>query len=667
MKLRSAQGIILVTLVCASAWAATVPEPRASGLISGTPEQLLSSCRGTMAEAKQAMEALKRTKKPAPANVLDTFDTIILRASDAAGRAGLAEQVLPAKEGRDAAQTCEQELSSYLTDVTLDRGVYDVLASVDGSKLKGPAKHFLDTTLRDFRRAGVDKDDAARARIKALNDELVKLGQQFEENIAADVRKVQFDVTSLNGLPDDLKKKYPADATGKVTLTTNNTDYFPFMKYSEDTEARRKFQFEYANRAYPKNDKVLLELFSKRYELAHLLGYKDYADFVTGDKMAGSSKAVSDFIDKINAAAMERSNLDYDELLAYKKKVDPSATQLNAWETSYLADKVLQANYSFDAKQMRPYLEYSRVKQGLLDLTAKMYGISYKRVNDAKVWHKDVEVYDVYSGTDRLGRIYFDLFPRDNKYKHYATFQLASGKRGMQLPEDVLVCNFPEPKDGQPALMEYGDVVTFFHEYGHLLHGIFRGRTDYSTADLEWDFIEAPSQMFEEWTREPQTLQTFARHYQTNEPIPADLVMRMRKSEQFGKGSGVRQQMLYAALSLHYHDRDPQNLDTTKLLVDLYPQFTRIPYVAGTHFQSAFDHLNSYSAMYYTYMWSLVIAKDMFSEFKKNGLANPETAARYRRAVLEQGGNKPAAELVRDFLGRDYSFQAYADWLNKGD
>jgi len=143
--------------------------------------------------------------------------------------------------------------------------------------------------------------------------------------------------------------------------------------------------------------------------------------------------------------------------------------------------------------------------------------------------------------------------------------------------------------------------------------------------------------------------------------------MRMRKSEQFWKGSGVRQQMLYAALSLHYHDRDPQNLDTTKLLVELYPQFTRVPYVADTHFQTAFDHLNNYSAMYYTYMWSLVIAKDMFSEFKKNGLADPATAARYRRTVLEQGGNKPAAELVRDFLGRDYSFQAYADWLNKGD
>jgi thimet oligopeptidase len=285
-------------------------------------------------------------------------------------------------------------------------------------------------------------------------------------------------------------------------------------------------------------------------------------------------------------------------------------------------------------------------------------------VPDAKVWHPDVETYDVYDGDRRLGRIYFDMFPRENKYKHYATFPLAAGKRGRALPEAVLVCNFPRPSSDDPGLMEHGDVVTFFHEYGHLLHAIFRGNTRWIGPDPEWDFIEAPSQMLEEWAWDPGVLQTFAKHYKTGEPLPVDVAKRMKTADDFGRGLQVRQQMFYAALSLDLYNRNPKGLDSTELVAQLQDRYTPFKYVKGTYMQEAFGHLDGYSAIYYTYMWSLVIAKDMFTVFKHDGLISPEAAARYRHAVLEPGGSKPAAMLVTNFLGRPYGFQAYEDWLN---
>jgi thimet oligopeptidase len=212
--------------------------------------------------------------------------------------------------------------------------------------------------------------------------------------------------------------------------------------------------------------------------------------------------------------------------------------------------------------------------------------------------------------------------------------------------------------------MEYDDVITFFHEFGHLIHGIMRGNTQWATGDLENDFIEAPSQMFEEWPKDPAILKTFARNYKTNEPIPAELAEKARAADEFGRALNVRQQMFYAAISLDFYNRDPQGLDQDKLVAQLQERYTPYKFVDGTHMQTSFGHLNNYSAVYYTYMWSLVIAKDMFTEFKKNGLLNPEVATKYRNTVLGASGTTPAADLVRDFLGRPYSFQAYADWLN---
>ncbi len=641
-----------------------MPAPGASSYLAGTAESFLASCRSDVDDGKKRIAAIKASQPPREAmSTLQAFDTALVVIIDAENRAGLAEQVHPSKPFRDAAQTCEQEVSRVLTDISLDKDMYQVLASLDGSRLDSAGSYYLRTTLRDYHRAGVDRDDPTREKIRALQDELVKIGQQFDQNIAADVRKLQLNVSDLDGLPEDFKRSHPADASGKVTLTTDNTDYFPFMDYAKSEAARKEFFVLYRQRAYPKNIDVLGQLLQKRHELANVLGYPDWAAYITEDKMVGTEQNAADFIEKITTAAQAGSKRDYDELLAYKKHEDPKAESVNAWDVAHLVRGAKIAKFGYDSQVIRPYFEYSRVLQGILDISSRMYGITYKPVTSAQVWHPEVTVYDVYDKSERIGRIYFDMFPRADKYKHYATFTLATGKKGFRLPEYVLVCNFPKATN-EPGLMERDDVITFFHEFGHLIHGIMKGNTDWAEGDLENDFIEAPSQMFEEWPKDPSILKLFARHYKTNEPIPAELAAKARAADDFGRALNVRTQMFYAAISLDFYNRDPQGLDTDKLVAQLQERYTPFKYVEGTHMHTAFGHLNNYSAVYYTYMWSLVIAKDMFTEFRKDGLLNPAVAAKYRNSVLAASGTKPAADLVRDFLGRPYSFQAYADWLN---
>jgi thimet oligopeptidase len=326
---------------------------------------------------------------------------------------------------------------------------------------------------------------------------------------------------------------------------------------------------------------------------------------------------------------------------------------------------------------MRPYFEYRRVKEGVLALCGRLFGVAFRPVADAAPWHPEVDVLDVFDGVDggdgdraggdrALGRVYLDMHPRDGKYKHYAQFALSHGLAGTRLPEAVLVSTFPRPGEG-PALLEHGDVKTFLHELGHLMHHVLGGRARWATQSgvaTEWDFVEAPSQMLEEWVWDPEALASFARHVDTGEPIPAEAVSRMRAADEYGKGLAVRQQMFYAALSLELHRRDPAGLDTTRLTAELQERYTPFRHVEGTWFQASFGHLDGYSAIYYTYMWSLVIAKDLFGPFRREGLFAPGPAARYRREVLERGGERPAAELVEAFLGRPFTFDAFAAWLD---
>jgi thimet oligopeptidase len=638
----------------------------AAELLVGKPEAFEQANQKALQQAEALVAKLKSSPAPrATAVTLAAFDDAMAALSDASSRASVARNAHPASAMRDVAERCEQQVDALATRLSLDRGIYDALRELSVEGEDAPTRFYLQRTLRDFRRAGVDRDEETRKRVQALNEELVRIGQEFSRNIREDVRSIEVDPADLAGLPEDYVRAHPPGANGKVTITTDYPDYVPFLSYARSGEARERLWRVYRQRAHPKNLSVLARMLEKRHELATLLGYPSWAAYVTEDKMIGSAQAAADFIARISAAAEKRAAEDYQALLERKRRDDPAAERVEAWDSQVLTEALRKERHGYDAQSVRPYLEMSRVQDGVLEVTSRLFGLEYRRAADAPVWHPDVACYDVLERGEVVGRFYLDLHPRDGKYKHAAQFTLQSGQAGKRLPEAALICNFPRPG----SLLEHSEVVTFFHEFGHLLHHLLGGRTRWagiSGVRTEWDFVEAPSQMLEEWCWDATVLQRFARHVDTGEPIPADIVARMRAADEFGKGMRVRQQMFYAATSLAFHDRDPAGLDTTALSAELQERYTPFRHVDGTYFQESFGHIEGYSAIYYTYMWSLVIAKDLFTVFHQEGLLDPAPASRYRRAILEPGGSAKAAELVRSFLGRDYDFRAYEEWLNAG-
>lgn len=614
-------------------------------------------CNAQLARARDLVDRLKSVPPAEPVEVLAVWNDITLAIANASGAASLLSQVHPEEAVRTEAERGEQEARRLMTEIGLDRDLFEVLERVDGEQLDAGAQRVLERSLRDFRRAGVDRDEATRERVRELARREVELGQEFSKNIRDDVRRVRLRPDQLGGLPDDYVAAHPPDEDGGVTVTTDYPDYVPFMTFAHDREARAALLRAFLNRAWPQNDSVLQELLTVREEHARLLGYSDWPSYDAEVKMIGRGEAIPEFIEQIARLAQSPAERDHDVLLERLRQDHPDADSVSSVDKAYYGEVVRREKFDVDAQRVREYFEFEKVRDGLLAVTGRLFGLEYQPVPDAPRWHDDVAVYDVYLEGDRLGRIHLDLHPREGKYKHAAQFDLVPGVAGRQLPEGALVCNFSR------NLMEHDDVVTLFHEFGHLVHHVLAGRHDwvrFSGVATEWDFVEAPSQMLEEWAWDTDVLQSFATD-RAGDPIPADLVAAMRRGEEFGKGYLARTQMFYAALSYHAHARVPDDL--TALVRELQGRYDLFSYVTDTHFHTSFGHLEGYTSGYYTYMWSLVIAKDLFSAFDPDDLFAADVARRYRDRVLAPGGSRDAADLVRDFLGRPYTFDAFEAWL----
>jgi thimet oligopeptidase len=635
-------------------------------LKSVTAKRFADDCLAGLRRAEMLRGEVLRAPRTID-ETLDRYNQLLTAASASNAMAGLMSEVHPEEAIRDAARECEQEVSRFYSDLALDRDIYDAIAAVDVSASDADTQRFHAHTLRDYRRAGVDKSPEVRTRLKQIDEELTKLGQQFSKNISEDVRSIKADPKRLGGLPADFIASHPAGSDGNVTITTDYPDYNPFMTYADDDELRRQLYIAFRSRGDKDNERVLRDILALRAEKSGLLGFANWADYITADKMIGSGQRASEFIEKVWELAKPRADRDYADLLAQLQATQPGAKAVADWQKVWLENAVKRERYEVDASEVRQYFPYDRVLAGLLEITSEIFELQYVPAPDAQLWHASVLAYDVTRGADKLGRIYLDMHPRDGKYKHAAQFPLKDGVRGVQLPEGVLVCNFPAPgPSGEPALMEHDDVVTMFHEFGHLMHHVLGGHQRWITQSgvaTEWDFVEAPSQMFEEWAWSYDTLARFARHHESGAVIPPELVEKMRRADKFGLGTATVQQIFYAAISLGFHRAEPAALDQLSEVQALQKRYTPFAYVPGTRFHASFGHLVGYSAMYYTYQWSLVIAKDLLTPFERSGLMAKDVTRAYRDKVLVPGGSRDAAELVRDFLGREYDFSAYERFL----
>jgi thimet oligopeptidase len=663
---------VVVTLSLAAANLAPAQEPASTPFTTGITDaaSLKRVVDARVAHARALLVSMLDVKGPRTiANTLAPYDELLDELYTASGQAGIMAELHPDAATRDMGDELDRSVNAFMDEIPLRTDVYTALKAIDLRGADAGTRHYLERELRQFARSGVDKTEATRARLKELRDQLTQAMTEFSRNLREGTRRVT-DVkpVDLDGLPADYIARHPADASGSITLTTSAVDARPVLMYAKSPELRRRMLVATYNVAAPENVAVLDRILKTRGEIARLLGYRNWAAYDTQVRMAGDEKTVSAFIDRVLDAARPRAVRELAELTRRKQQDSPGA--LNPWDRLYYAELIRKSSYDFDSQVVRPYFPFDRVFEGVLRVTSTIFGVTYQPVTGVPVWHPSVRVYEMRDGDRVVGRLYLDLHPRANKTASGATtFTVRAGREGQRLPEVVLAAVLPGNQAGDPGLMTHDEVRTLFHEFGHVVHRLSGGHQRWyglSSVHMERDFTEAPSQMLEEWIWDPKTLATFARHYQTGQPIPAALVQQMRRASEFGQGIEVAQQMVLARVSLSYHDRDPGMVDQNALWKEIQARAVDIPFVEGTARQASFPHIGQagYASAYYTYMWSLVIGKDLFSRFEGRDLMQPGVARTYRETIFAPGSSKSAADVVTQFLGRPFNSQAWEKWLN---
>jgi thimet oligopeptidase len=636
---------------------------------SVTPENLTAWVEERLRRHRESVDRAIASQPRTLDHTLRAYDDAIAELGLAGSQTGLMHSVYPDKAVRDAAEGLLQKISQAGVELSLNRDMYQALAAIDAGAADAATKHYLRRTLLQYRLAGVDRDDATRARIKELQDKATLLGLAFARNVQEGGNTVTLEsAVELDGLPPDYLAAHPPGDGGRIVLTTDYPDYLPVMTFARSGDLRRRMLLAYNTRAYPANHQVLLDLLAIRQEMAAILGFAYWADLATADQMMESAANMQAFLDDLDAASRAGAEKEYAMILAFAQVKEPGLLQIDAASRGYWLEQYRRSAFDFDSQSVRPYFPYARVEVGVLATAEKLFQVRFRRIANPDVWNPAVSAWEVWDGAELAGRFYLDMHPREGKDKWFSAHPLVPGIAARQLPEAALVCNFPESKDGNPALMQYSDVVTFFHEFGHLMHALLGGRQRWAGVSgiaTEGDFIEVPSQMLEEFFRDPQLLATFAHHYETGEPIPAELVQRMNRAGAFGRADWVRTQLLYTTYSLETHRLSPAGLDPDALFRSLYARFLPYAWIEGNRMYASFTHLTGYSSNYYTYLYDKVIALDFFSQFPRHALLESPVAMKYRRAVLEPGGSMPGREIVLHFLGRSQSSDAFTEWMSE--
>lgn len=575
---------------------------------------------------------------------------------------------------RDQATKAMQEFTTISEDLSLNKDLYKAVKAFSitksGTSLTRERAQFLKNILKGFSRNGFDLPQQLQDSLKKVNLKISELSLEFSKNIATDNPFLFFNEAEMNGLPEDFKKeRKQADGTFKVDVS--KPSFEPFMNYATSSTARKKLFMIKMNKAADLNSRVLDQLVRNRQTKAKLLGYPSFAAFEAAENMAQNPEVVWKFLGDLAIAVKPKAMEDKAALLAEKsKETGKTESKIFPYETSYYGNKILEEKYKVDALMIKEFFEINNVINGIFGVYQKIYQLKFEEDLKPNTWHSDVKAFHVFDKAgNRIGYFYLDLYPREDKYGHAACFNIINARAGSkmgQLPTAALVCNFPKPTESTPSLLVHRNVITFFHEFGHLMHVLVSNTELASTSGImvAGDFVEAPSQIMENWAWNKEVLSLFALHYKTGEVIPGELIDKMIRARNFNSGIDALQQIFYGTLDFTLHDKYPQKInkpipEITKELHSITP----LEFVEDTYFEAGFGHLNGYGAKYYGYMWSLVYAEDMFSVFEKKGLLNEETGLNFRNNLLAKGGSTEALELVKNFIGREPNNTAFLKHL----
>lgn len=606
------------------------------------------------------------------ANTVGAVDDLVARLDTDTNMTQFLYHVSTRQAEREAGRAAEEKVTNWKIDLLKRPDLYTAVKAyvATGPQLEGEPRKLLSELLREYRRAGMELPPGKREELTRIQKEITKLGLEFQKNIAEDKTTVALTKAELDGMSDEFLAGLKRDGE-RYLVTMDYPTYTPVMEQCRVESSREQVWRAYKKRGGLANVALIEQILKLRAQAAAMLGYATVADFENEIRMSKSLASIQAFYDTLRPIVRKKAQLDLEEFTAAKREETANANaRLMPWDQPYYENWLLKHKYAVDSEKVKEYFPMEACVNGLFSITQSLYGLEYRDVTarvSATLWHPDVKLYEVWdkkSGT-HLGDFYVDMYPRENKYTHAACWGLVSRKKWpdgtVQKPVAALVCNFPKPTPDKPSLLPHKDVETYFHEFGHCLHNIL------TEADYAWfagtavarDFVEAPSQMFENWVWDKDVLKTFARHYKTGETLPDSLIDGMLRAKHLGSGLFAERQFYYGLTDLAFHSKPDGVVDTIKVADELFPQVEQYDPVPGIYYHASFGHLIHYNAGYYGYMWSLVYASDMFQRFKELGMLNPEAGMYYRKKILARGGTIDEMEMVRDYLGREPNMEAF--------
>jgi thimet oligopeptidase len=654
----------------------------AIGALANAQDNVPANITAAIKKADDAVAAIVAVpdSKRSFDNTVGALDDMTVRLDNDTSMFLFMQNVAVDSKTRDEARASEEVVDNWSSALFKREDLYKAInAYADTNpKLEGEQHRLLVFTLRDFRRNGMALEKPQRDRLQEIDTELNKLGLAFEQNIADDETRIPFSKSELTGVPQDAIDAQPMSA-GIYLWGMDGPSFDAITSNCTNALTRQKAWTAYKRRGGQKNVDVLEKMLKLRAEEAKILGYKTFADYVVEPRMAKNESTIEKFYADLRPIVRKKAQADWQLFLNTKRKdtKDPKAN-FYYWDYSYYKTYLMKKKYAVDPTKVAEYFPMERVVKGIFDISSRLYDISFKDVtaNAASLnlqvpWHPDVKLYEVEDNKTHevLGHLYTDLYPRPGKYTHAACWGLIERKiwedGTIQKPVAALVCNFTKSTATKPSLLPHDEVETFFHEFGHGLHNLLAqahyGR--FSGAAVERDFVEAPSQMMENWVWEPSVLNLFARHYKTGKPLPKPLLDGMLAARSLGSGMETEHQIYYGMVDQKYHTVPGGVIDTSKTGVDMMGQIEQYKGVPGTYFEASFGHLVGYEAAYYGYLWSLVYAQDMFQRFKQLGVLSPSTGAYYRDKVLSKGGTEDAFVMLKDYLGRAPRTDAFLNYL----
>ncbi|MEY2466868.1 MAG: thimet oligopeptidase, partial [Verrucomicrobiota bacterium] len=559
--------------------------------------------------------------------------------------------------------------------------VYQALKAYAASnpQLKGEDAKLFTETMRDYRRAGLELPKVQRDEVEQLRKKLSGLSTDFESNITKAQKPIKFTKAELEGVPEDFLGQIKTGEDEYTAMANITWHYITILDNAKREETRKQFLIAQSNLAREENIPLLEKILVLRDDIAHKLGYKTYADYVTEVKMVKTAQTAIDFEEKLKTGLQPKFDLEQEEFRQLKiKKTGDENAKINVWDWRYFANQLKKEKYNVDAEQLRVYFPYQHVLDGMFAIYQRIFGLKFERLDAPYKWIGDLQLYAVSDAKtgEPLGLFYLDMFPREGKYHHFAQFGIIEGKLlpdgKYQRPVCALICNFPSPTKDHPSLMSHDDVETIFHEFGHAMHTILT-RAKYSRfsgTSVPRDFVEAPSQMLENWVWDKKVLDSFAADYRDpSKKIPEDVLAKLKEARLAIEGTRYRRQLSFGLMDLALHTQiHDTNASETLPLSNKELSEVFLPVAPDTAFIAYFGHIIGYGAGYYGYAWADAIAADMATVFEKapDGYFDTQAGMRLRKEVYEVGDSRDVNISIEKFLGRERSLQPFLKKIGIG-